>query len=438
VGASTPLFFMVHPKLGFWLSAPVLAVFTFAMFRCKKRIDALMLGLEDLQKKHRELFAVGELDDAAGAEKKHRSSLKAGPAKPRKGRMKRSSTLSGLSAAKLSVNTARSRNTDSSQGQLPGSNTLDCFASEDEDRELGYFTNIVMTFLVVHGLSFMDAFISRLPFAFLTLAIVDQTGEVWIASVVLLSYQSGRAIGQWIQTFGAYGITNFLLTSVSVVCYAGLVTARLIDPKFEHWFYFMIPTGLSETLPVQQHYLSRLMQVDTDSQIGQTIMRRYVKKSHTGTGVGSAAAFITSAYAMGVFKVLGVGFLGLGVAVLKLLLVVVIECMLPRQVKRGSVTGMSAVMPMNNQERRGSDGFFSGENDVRVGRGSEAAFASRSFIPGGGGDVIVGASTLHSPEPLSPLGVASGSGSQQSSPWAAGGAGQNNNERDNLVVSNLP
>jgi len=131
------------------------------------------------------------------------------------------------------------------------------------------------------------------------------------------------------QTFGPSSIADILLTCVSVVAYGLILLNQVAVPAFQFWFLLVVPTGFSETLPVQQHYLERLLRINGKSSESQEVMRTYVKKSHTGTGVGSAVAFFTCALVYSKFQVFGVGMLGEAVALCKVLLSVVIIASVP-------------------------------------------------------------------------------------------------------------
>lgn len=172
-----------------------------------------------------------------------------------------------------------------------------------------------LLFMVVHLFPLLDAFISRLPFTFLTVAVGDQAGVV-VACLVLFSYQSCRALGQYLLAYRASSAMNYLFTSVSVVAYAGVLVASGLRGGASWWFYPVIATGLSETLPVQQLLLLRLLPRPSD---GDRV-RELVKASHAATGIGSAAAFGSGGAVFVALGAPGVAALGLGVAAAKLLL----------------------------------------------------------------------------------------------------------------------
>lgn len=184
--------------------------------------------------------------------------------------------------------------------------------------------------LVIQAFPIMDAFISRLPFAFMTIAITEGAGGKLIACGVLFSYQSARAVSQYIQTCYTGAKICFALTAVGLFGYATMLTMLLTGLGADLWYIPIALTGLAETLPVQQYFLTRLFQVSVDSsEEVKDHVRELVKASHTGTGIGSAVAFFTSSQGYQTFGLHGVAILGLGVASLKLLTEVTISVQLP-------------------------------------------------------------------------------------------------------------
>ena len=176
-------------------------------------------------------------------------------------------------------------------------------------------------FLTVDAYPMLDAAITRLPFTFLTVAIADQSG-VFIASVVLLSYQTSKAIAQFIQSWRCTPQVGYVLNSCALCAYVALVAYIEVFPSGHMWFIPFAFAGLAETLPVQQYYLIRMYGC-TDGE--NTNVRRAVKRSHTGTGVGAMAAFLIASQIYDRFDVYGVAYLGLGIQLVKVLVNVIID-----------------------------------------------------------------------------------------------------------------
>merc|ERR1719458_2505281 len=81
--------------------------------------------------------------------------------------------------------------------------------------------------LVVQAFPIFDAFISRLPFAFMTIAITEGDGGKLVACGILFSYQSARAVSQYIQTCYLGAKICFALTSMALLGYAAMLTMLL-------------------------------------------------------------------------------------------------------------------------------------------------------------------------------------------------------------------
>jgi len=174
--------------------------------------------------------------------------------------------------------------------------------------------------LVVLVFPVLDAFVSRLPFAFMTIAITESAEGKLTACAALFSYQSARAVSQYIQTCCIGPRVCFALTFVALVAYAAMLIMLWTDVSAKLWYVPIALAGLAETLPVQQYFLIRLLQVSEDSSEElKNRARELVKQSHTGTGIGSAVAFFGSSRCYQAFGLYGVAVLGFGVASLKLL-----------------------------------------------------------------------------------------------------------------------
>ena len=189
----------------------------------------------------------------------------------------------------------------------------------------------LLRFLVVHLFPFCDAALSRLPFAFLTIAIASSS-SILLASAVLCAYQLARAISQCVQTKKCDTSLNYAACTMAVVLYFSLIVYLETSTDPTLWYIPITITGVAETLAVQQYFL-----VCMYSQAkGETIepddpqVRRAVKASHTGTGLGSALAFITSSQTYELHGLRGVAYLGLAIAVLKCATSIAIGMALPR------------------------------------------------------------------------------------------------------------
>merc|ERR1712008_47781 len=200
---------------------------------------------------------------------------------------------------------------------------------EDDDASFSWRLWVLQQ-LVVQAFPVLDAFISRLPFAFMTIAITEGAGDKLIACGALFSYQSARAVSQYIQTCFIGAKICFVLTSAALLAYAAMLTMLLTGLGADLWSIPVALPGLAETLPVQQYFLMRLFRASAhSSEELKDEMRELVKQSHTGTGIGSAAAFLTSSQGYQAFGLEGVAVLGLGVASLKLLTEITIAMPLP-------------------------------------------------------------------------------------------------------------
>lgn len=169
-------------------------------------------------------------------------------------------------------------------------------------------------FLIVYAFPFWDASISRLPFAFLTIAIANEFSIV-VAAAVLFGYQMGRAISQFIQVWRCDTVVNYVLNGITLAAYIAFVTYINVSPDGQLWFVPFIFAGLAETLPIQQLYLLGLF---GDAEEDNMSLRHAVKASHTGTGIGSMAAFIAATQVYSRYGINGVAYLGLGIMLGKL------------------------------------------------------------------------------------------------------------------------
>ena len=75
-------------------------------------------------------------------------------------------------------------------------------------------------------------------------------------------------------------------------------------------------TGLAETLPIQQYYLMSHFGTSDGEDVN---LRRAVKASHTGTGIGSMTAFIAASQVYSRFGVLGASYLDLSILSMKIM-----------------------------------------------------------------------------------------------------------------------
>lgn len=188
---------------------------------------------------------------------------------------------------------------------------------DPEKKEFEGFNDIydeVAYYLIVWMFPFFDAVITRLPFAYLMIAL--EAIPTWAAALCLFGYQMGRAISQQIQVWRCDTLVNYVLNSIALVAYIVFVIYVQVLPETEwRWCIFVLFTGCAETLPIQQLYLSGLFgEVDEDDMS----LRNAVKASHTWTGVGSMIAFLVGSQAFYKFKLRGVSCMGLTVMVLKI------------------------------------------------------------------------------------------------------------------------
>lgn len=144
--------------------------------------------------------------------------------------------------------------------------------------------------LIVNALAFWDAAVTRLPFAFLTIAI-SLNNKMWVATVILFSNQASRAVAQSIQVWHCKPVVGYILNSLALITYIFLVAYLYLNPEGSLWYIPFAFAGLAETLPIQQFYVMRLYNSLRDDDI---IVRQALKASHTSTGIGSIATFIAT------------------------------------------------------------------------------------------------------------------------------------------------
>lgn len=189
--------------------------------------------------------------------------------------------------------------------------------AEEEERLTTYF-------LIVHAFPTFDTIISRLPFAFLTVAVASHF-SVAIASLVLVAYQISRAISQIVQAWRCTPATGYFLNGCGFCAYITLVVLiELYQDAETHWFTY-IPfafAGLAETLPTQQLYLGRMYGFSEGENIK---VRRAVKASHTGTGIGSMVAFLAGPQIYQEYGLLGVAYFGVSIQMVKILTCMVLD-----------------------------------------------------------------------------------------------------------------
>jgi len=168
-------------------------------------------------------------------------------------------------------------------------------------------------FLIVYAFPFWDAAVSRLPFAFLTVAIAQEF-DILLASLVIFAYQMGRAIAQCIQVWKCNTTINYILNGVTFFAYLAFITYIKVVPDGKLWYIPFVFAGFAETLPIQQLYLLGLF---GDAEEDDMSLRHAVKASHTGTGVGSMAAFLSASQTYSRFGISGIAYLGMSIMILK-------------------------------------------------------------------------------------------------------------------------
>ena len=119
-------------------------------------------------------------------------------------------------------------------------------------------------------------------------------------------------------------MVGYVLNGCAFSVYAALVIYLHLFPDGDKWFipFALAGLGLAETLPVQQYYLIRMYGC-TD---GENIrVRKAVKTSHTGTGIGSMAAFLCASQIYDSYGISGVAYVGISIQAVKILTNVIID-----------------------------------------------------------------------------------------------------------------
>ena len=124
----------------------------------------------------------------------------------------------------------------------------------------------------------------------------------------------GRAISQCIQVWKCNTMINYSLNGVTFVAYLAFITYIKVVPDGKLWYIPFVFAGFAETLPIQQLYLLGLF---GDADEDDLSLRHAVKASHTGTGVGSMAAFLSASQIYSRFGISGIAYLGMSIMILK-------------------------------------------------------------------------------------------------------------------------
>ena len=174
--------------------------------------------------------------------------------------------------------------------------------------------------LIVYAFPFLDAAISRLPFAFLPIAIVDTLNSIPLAAIVLFGYQISRALAQLIQVWKCNTTVFYILNGITFAAYIAFTVYIEIVPNGTLWYIPFFFGGLTETFPVQQQYLTDFYgdKDNKDDDNENMKLRHAVKASHTGTGIGSMIAFISSSQMYKRFGLYGVSYLAFSIMCFKL------------------------------------------------------------------------------------------------------------------------
>merc|ERR1712238_85384 len=173
--------------------------------------------------------------------------------------------------------------------------------------------------LIVYAFPFLDAAISRLPFAFLPIAIVDTLNSIPLAAIVLFGYQMSRAFAQLIQVWKCNTTVFYILNGITFAAYIAFTMYIEILPNGTLWYIPFFFGGLTETFPVQQQYLADFYggKDNNDDDNENMKLRHAVKASHTGTGIGSMIAFISSSQMYKRFGLYGVSYLAFSIMCFK-------------------------------------------------------------------------------------------------------------------------
>uniref|UniRef100_A0A7S4ABZ5 Uncharacterized protein n=1 Tax=Pseudo-nitzschia australis TaxID=44445 RepID=A0A7S4ABZ5_9STRA len=198
----------------------------------------------------------------------------------------------------------------------------DSQSSDDENECFG-----LAYFLIVFAFPFWDAVITRLPFGFVTIAIFQTYDKSTLAALILVAYQGSRALSQSIQVWKSNTVVNYSMNAIAMIAYIVMLTYVLNFPEGKVWWIPLAFTGFSETLPIQQKYLLGLFPNSEKKDEGEDDMglRNAVKQSHTGTGVGSMAAFILASQIYSQFEIKGMAYCGLTIMVVKIVTNLIID-----------------------------------------------------------------------------------------------------------------
>jgi len=294
IGASTPLVYSLEPDLSFYAIGTIMMVFLVIMMGTAGRIQG---AFEEFQ-----------AEDES-------------PKKNDQESTKRKSIISNLYRFILMENDKNRLSLRSKENIVYDHEDKAKDVYKKEGKESQSISGLDH-FLIVHAFSFWDAAISRLPFAFLTIAI-SSSNKLWVASVILFAYQMGRAISQSIQVWRCTPFVGYILNGLALITYIVLVTYLTFNPEGELWYIPFAFAGLAETLPIQQYYLVRLYNSFDDED--DMKVRHAVKASHTGTGVGSMAAFVVTSQIYSRFGLKAVSYFGLSVQIAKILTNIAID-----------------------------------------------------------------------------------------------------------------
>ncbi len=150
--------------------------------------------------------------------------------------------------------------------------------------------------------------------------------SVELAAGILVAYQISRAISQFIQVSQCTAFTGYVLNVLALLTYVALVIYIEVLPDGKYWYIPFAFLGPAETLAIQQFYLIKLYGADVHED--NMDLRHAVKASHTGTGIGSMAAFLTSSRVYAAYGIPGVSYLGLGIQAAKIVTNLMIDRMI--------------------------------------------------------------------------------------------------------------
>ena len=228
------------------------------------------------------------------------------------------------------------------KGREENDETIAHMVEIEEESNLSYY-------LIVWIFPFWDAVISRLPFSFLMICIVEpkydelngfgdvnedvrKRNMIILAGVVLFLYQFMRSIAQAIQVRRCDTRINYVLNVIALLGYfAFAMITQFSNTRL--WFIPIVFTGFAETLPIQQLYLVGLFGHGGGNEREMSI-RHAVQTSHTSTGAGSCIAFLVGSQIYNKFRLRGIAYLGLTVMVLKLATNIVIDVLHNKKEKK--------------------------------------------------------------------------------------------------------